>query len=333
MNLEVGPFAQLTVGVLMGGQSTEREVSLRSGRGVLGALERLGIAAVPIDPGPDLPLQLREAGVDVVFNILHGGPGENGAVQGLLDAIGMPYTGSGVLASAIAMNKLQTKRILRAEGIPTPDWLAFSCDDDPAEAARAVEDVLGLPAVVKPVDQGSSVGVSIPKSRDQAEGAIGNLLAQFGACIVEKFIRGREITVGIIGWGERLRALPVLELRPKREFYDYVAKYTKGMTDLIVPAPLSEEQTALAQQVALAAHQAVGCHGWSRVDMHIDEDGQVWVHEINSIPGMTETSDVPAEARAAGMSYDELVLEILWSAVPRLEQKRRLPEGAALLPM
>ncbi|MCX7598277.1 MAG: D-alanine--D-alanine ligase [Armatimonadetes bacterium] len=319
---DVSAFRALTVAVLLGGRSSEREVSLRSGKGVLGALERLGLRAIGVDPGPDLVSQLTEVGADVVFNVLHGGPGENGAVQGILDNAGIPYAGSGVLASALAMNKEQTKRVLRAVGLPTPDWLVFKAGDDPDKAAQQVATTLGLPAVVKPVDQGSSVGVAIVDTRDALAQHLASTLETYARALVEKFVDGREVTVGLLGFGSTLRALPVLELVPRNRFYDYEAKYTKGMTELLCPAPIGEEATRRCQEVALAVHQAIGCHGWSRVDMHLDSAGQVWVHEINSIPGMTETSDVPAEAAAAGMTYDELVAEILCSALPRMAAAR-----------
>lgn len=319
---DLSAFRSLTIAVLLGGRSSEREVSLRSGKGVLGALERLGLQAVGVDPGPDPVSQLTEVAADVVFNVLHGGPGENGAIQGILDNAGIPYTGSGVLASALAMNKEQTKRILRAVGLPTPDWLAFDAGQDAAQAAEQVAEELGLPAVVKPVDQGSSVGVAILDTADALAEHLASTLQNYSRAIVEKFVDGREVTVGILGYGPTLRALPVLELVPRNRFYDYEAKYTKGLTDLLCPAPIGEEATRWCQEIALGVHRAIGCHGWSRVDMHLDSTGQVWVHEINSIPGMTETSDVPAEAAAAGMTYDELVAEILCSALPRMAAAR-----------
>jgi len=305
----------------MGGRSSEREVSLRSGQGVLGALERLGLRAVAIDPATDLIAQLRDAGVAVAFNILHGGPGENGAIQGLLDTMGIPYTGSGVLASALSMNKPLTKRLLRSLGIATPDWIEFEAHSLNG-AAEAVVRELGLPVVLKPFDQGSSVGISILDAAGDVTREVEALARNYGRGFAERFTGGMEITVGIIGCGKRTRALPVLELVPRKRFYDYEAKYTKGLTELICPARLSEDAARQAQEVALAVHCALGCHGISRVDMHLEEAGRVWVHEINSVPGMTETSDVPASAAAAGMSYDDLVLEILHSALPRLAVAR-----------
>jgi len=316
---DLSPFAEMTVAVLLGGQSSEREVSFRSGDGVLGALERLGITAVGIDPGPDLVAQLREAGASVVLSVLHGGTGENGAIQGLLDHAGIPYAGSGVLASALAMHKVQTKRILRAIGLPTAEWLTVGRGDDVSALAAEAVETFGLPVVVKPVDEGSSVGVLIVDEAADVAGALSDTVAKYREAIVERFIVGRELTVGVLGYGEGLHALPVLELVPKTRFYDYEAKYTKGMTDLLCPAEIGEDATARVQAMAIEVHKAVGCHGISRVDMHLDADGGVWVHEINSIPGMTETSDVPAEAQAAGMSYDDLVAEILASALPRMK--------------
>ncbi len=314
---DLAPFADLTVAVLLGGRSSEREVSFRSGAGVLEALGRLDITAVGVDPGADLVAQLREAGAAVVLSVLHGGTGENGAIQGLLDHAGIPYAGSGVLASALAMHKVQTKRILRAIGLPTPEWLTAGPADDLGIVAAEAVDILGLPVVVKPVDEGSSVGVLIVDEAADIEAALAETVAKYREAFVDRFISGRELTVGVLGYGEGMRALPVLELVPKTRFYDYEAKYTKGMTDLLCPAEIGDDATARVQAMAIEVHKAIGCHGISRVDMHLDADHQIWVHEINSIPGMTETSDVPAEAKAAGMSYDDLVAEILASALPR----------------
>ena len=306
------------IAVLRGGQSGEREVSLRSGQGVLEALQRQGFDAVSVDPGPDLIVQLREVGAQVVFNMLHGGAGEDGSVPGVLEVAGLPYTGSGVMASAVSMDKLQSKRIFEALGIPTPAYLYLDASADPQKGAAQVEQQLGLPVVTKPRSEGSSLGVSIPKTREELQQAIAGLLATYGSALIEGFVDGTEITVGIVGVGKKARALPVLELVPKREFYDYDAKYTKGLTELIAPARIPDDKAAEAQRIALEAHHALGCEGLSRVDMHLDSAGRCWVHEINSVPGMTETSDVPAAAEAEGTSYDELVLEILESAAARL---------------
>ncbi len=306
------------IAVLLGGRSGEREVSLRSGAGVLASLCRQGFDAVEIDPGPDLIAQLHEAGAEVVFNVLHGGAGENGAIQGLLEVAGLPYTGCGVLASALTMDKLQTKRIFEAVGVPTPPYVYAHSGGDAAEFAAAAVEQFGLPAVVKPRAEGSSLGVCIPKTEAELTEAVGDLLDRYGECLIDRFIAGTEVTVGVVGVGENTRALPVLELVPRNEFYDYEAKYTKGMTELIAPARISDEETRRSQAVALQAFEALSCVGLGRVDMHIDRDGDCWVHEINSVPGMTETSDLPHAAAAEGVSYDELVLEILATAAIRM---------------
>lgn len=305
------------VGVLMGGDSRERDISLRSGSGVLQALQDNGFDAVTIDPDTDLITQLRDEKVQVAFNILHGGKGENGTIQGVLEMAGIPYTGSGVLGSALAMNKIQTKRILQSAGISTPPFYAVDPEETVGKQCRFVANSLRLPAVCKPADEGSSIGVSIVRRPEELVGAVEALLEKYGSALVEKFIDGPEVTVGVLGTGENVRALPVLELRPTREFYDYEAKYTKGMTEFIIPAELEEPAYVMAQQAAIRAHKLLGCHGWSRVDMHIDKDGVAQVHEVNSVPGMTPLSDVPAEAKAAGMTYEQLVLEILQSAFER----------------
>jgi len=305
------------VGVLMGGDSRERDISLRSGSGVLQALQDNGFDAVTIDPDTDLITQLRDEKVQVAFNILHGGKGEDGTIQGVLEMAGIPYTGSGVLGSALAMNKIQTKRILQSAGISTPPFYAVDPEEKVGKQCRFVANSLRLPAVCKPADEGSSIGVSIVRRPEELVGAVEALLEKYGSAMVEKFMDGPEVTVGVLGTGENVRALPVLELRPTREFYDYEAKYTKGMTEFIIPAQLEEPAYVMAQQAAIRAHKLLGCHGWSRVDMHIDKDGVAQVHEVNSVPGMTPLSDVPAEAKAAGMTYEQLVLEILQSAFER----------------
>jgi len=306
------------IGVLRGGQSGEREVSLRSGQGVLDALTRQGFDAVSIDPGLDLISQLHEAKVDVVFNALHGGAGEDGTIPALLDYTGIPYTGSGMVASALAMNKLLTKRLLRSAGLPTPDFVHVTSQVNLNDQVGTVIDQLGLPVVTKPLSGGSSLGISIPKDQAALHDAIAGLIDTYGQALAERFVAGTEITVGVLGVEERLRALPVLELVPHTEFYDYEAKYTKGLTELIAPARISARATQTAQEIAVQAHQELGCVGISRVDMHLDEDGQVWVHELNTIPGLTELSDIPAAAAAAGMTYDEVILEILASATTQM---------------
>ncbi len=304
------------IAVLMGGKSGEREVSLRSGQGVIDALTQCGHTAVGVDPNCHLAEQLDQVGAEIVFNALHGGAGEDGTIAGMLEVMSIPYTGCGVLASALTLDKIRTKQLLRSVGIPVPNdvW-----SDDPTQAASVADEALaavGLPCVVKPIFEGSSLGVTIPKTEDDVRRDVACCLEQFGDVMVEEFCGGMEITVGVLGARSGLLALPVLELVPKVEFYDYEAKYTKGLTDLICPARMPDEAAAEARDIAMRAHTACACHGLSRTDMHFDE-GRFMVHEINSVPGLTETSDVPAQARAAGMSYPELIEEILKSALTR----------------
>lgn len=312
--MDITELRSQRVAVLCGGKTGEREVSLRSGQGVVEALGRLGIDAVTVDPNADLHRQLQEAGAQIAFNALHGGDGEGGTVQALLELCGVPYTGSGVLGSALTLNKLQTKRIMQTVGANNPPWVYFVGEFDPAWVAQTI-DCLGLPCVSKPNAEGSSLGVTICHDEATLAREMESLVRQYGDVLVDRFIEGTELTVGVLGTGETLRALPVLELCPKHEFYDYEAKYTKGLTDLVCPARISEQATLAAQELAVLAHTELGCHGISRCDMHLDAQGKLWFHEVNSCPGMTETSDVPHQAAAAGMTYDELVLEILTSAL------------------
>jgi D-alanine-D-alanine ligase len=303
-----------TIGVLMGGMSGERPVSLRSGRGCLAALLSQGYRAVEIDALHDVGRRIEEAGVDVAFLALHGRYGEDGTIQGLLEVMGIPYTGSGVLASALGMNKVAAKKVVGASGLPTPDYFEVLPGEDAKSAAVHVADKLGLPAMLKPVQEGSSLGVSKCKTADQLESALEAGLAEFGTMFAERFVTGTEITVGVIDRGGRLEALPILQLVPKNEFYDYEAKYTEGMTEFILPARLAPDVYARAQEAAVAVFRAIGCRGYSRVDMMVDGAGTPWFVEVNTLPGMTELSDLPAQARAAGISYEELVETVLLTA-------------------
>ena len=311
--MELAELRSKRIAVLAGGHSGEREVSLRSGQGVFDALQRQGFDVVMVDPNADLFRQLQAAGAEVAYNALHGGDGEGGTVQALLELSGIPYTGSGVLGSALTLNKLQTKRIMQTVGANNPPFAYFRGQFDQSWVAETLECV-GLPCVTKPNAEGSSLGVTICRDEATLAQELAKLAGLYGDVLVDRFIEGVELTVGVLGDDGNLRALPVLELVPKREFYDYDAKYTKGLTDLVCPARISPEATGAAQELALLAHRELGCHGISRCDMHLDGDGTIWFHEVNSCPGMTETSDVPHEAFAAGMTYDELVLEVLSTA-------------------
>jgi len=304
-----------TIGVLMGGLSGEREISLRSGQNCLRALQTKGYRAVAIDALRDVAQRLDEEQVEVAFLALHGRYGEDGTIQGLLEMMGLPYTGSGVLASALAMNKIATKKVIQGSGLATPPY----CEIDPAEeaerAAVRIESELGLPTMLKPVAEGSSLGVSKCRDTRTLQMAIDQGRNTYGAMFAERFVPGREITVGVLERRGRVEALPILELVPKKDFYDFEAKYTEGMTEFILPARLAPEAYAEAERLAVATFAAVGCRGYARVDMIVDQKGAPWLIEVNTLPGMTDTSDLPAQAQAAGISYEDLVETILLTAV------------------
>jgi D-alanine-D-alanine ligase len=312
-------FQGKRIGVLMGGWSSEREISLMSGSNIVASLKRQGLDGVAIDMGRDGISLLDQLKVDVVFNILHGKPGEDGTIQGMLDLLGIPYTGSGVLASAIAMNKIMTKRILLREGILTPHFCVVEEWKDLEEAVQEVVETVGFPLFMKPAEEGSSVGAAILRSEGEVSTRFADERKQFGTFFAEQFIDGMIATCGVLRTGKDAYALPVLELVPENEFYDYEAKYTKGMTKFIIPARLADEVTGATQRLAVATHRIIGCSGFSRVDFVIKGNEIPYVLEINTIPGMTEVSDLPAEAQEIGMSYDELVMEILSSSIPRFK--------------
>jgi D-alanine-D-alanine ligase len=234
-------------------------------------------------------------------------------VQGLLELAGIPYTGSGVLASALAMHKVAAKQVFVAEGIPTPKFLLVDALNLKEEIEK-IKRIFPFPLVVKPVSEGSSLGVSILHDEKEVETVISKTVKKFKEVFVEEYVKGKEVTVGVLGTGPRAEALPILELAPRNEFYDYEAKYTRGLTDFILPARLSKPLYEKTQAVAVAAHRGLGCRGFSRVDIIVGEDHVPYVHEINTIPGMTDLSDLPAEAAHAGISYDQLVVRILESA-------------------
>jgi D-alanine-D-alanine ligase len=309
-----GTLKTKTIGVLMGGLSGEREVSLRSGRNCLHALLAAGYRAVEIDALQDVGRRLEDARVEVAFLALHGRYGEDGTIQGLLEVMGIPYTGSGVLASALGMNKVAAKKVVAASGLPTPDYREVTAEESAASAAASIESQLGLPVMLKPVQEGSSLGVSKCKTTGELETGLEMGRTEFGKMFAERFVEGTEITVGVIERNGALEALPILQLVPKNEFYDYQAKYTEGMTEFILPAHLEPEVYARAQQAAMAVFEAIGCRGYARVDMIVDRKGLPWFVEVNTLPGMTELSDLPAQARAAGISYEELVETILLTA-------------------
>lgn len=296
------------IAVLMGGLSAERDISFKTGRAVEQSLRNLGYETVAIDAGRDLVGRLQEAGPDAVFIALHGKYGEDGIVQGVLELMGLPYTGSGVLASAVAMDKAAAKKIMNSAGIPTPDFVEFTRET--WDSRSMPELPFSFPAVVKPPCEGSAIGISIVDNFDALGEALGVGFRDYDRLMVEAFVDGRELTVGIL----EDTALPVVEIIPVGEFYDFDAKYTVGMSRHLVPAPIPESTAVLAQQTALSVHRAMGCRGATRVDIRLDRQGQQWVLEINTIPGMTETSLLPEAAACAGIGFDDLVERILLSA-------------------
>ena len=300
------------VAVLLGGTSSEREVSLDSGRNVLEALRRRGVDATAVDGIPELVRALTAPGgrrIDRVFNILHGnrGGGEDGIVQGLLDAIGVPYTGSGVLGSALSMDKIRSKQVWLSLGLPTPGYVSLEQGDDVAAAAHK----LGLPVIVKPACEGSSVGVS-RCFRDADLAAAVELAARYeGPLLVEQLIQGEEYTVGVLG----VEALPSIRIVPAGDYYDYHAKYVAEDTQYLGPGAAGATEQELGS-LALAAFFAVACRGWGRVDFMRDRAGRSWLLEVNTAPGMTSHSLVPKAARQRGIEFDELVWRVLETSIP-----------------
>lgn len=301
------------VAVLMGGTSAEREVSLDSGRGVLEALRSRGVDAFAVDGIPALMDTIRAGGVDRVFNILHGnkGGGEDGVLQGVLEALGVPYTGSDVLGSALAMDKIRTKQVWMSTGLPTPRYKRIAKGDDVHAAAREI----GLPVIIKPSSEGSSVGVSrVLKDADIDEAVA--LAARYpGEMLMEQMVIGDELTVAVLVNGEGYSALPSIRIVPKGEWYDYHAKYIADDTQYLCPG-LDGADEAEIRRLAMEAFVAAGCKGWGRVDVMRDRNsGQLYLIEVNTAPGMTSHSLVPKAARQVGIEYDELCWRVLEATV------------------
>lgn len=326
----------MKVAVLMGGRSAEREISLKTGQGVARALRALGHETTSVDaadgallpPGGEeagarpigeiarLPLRAQVAmadvpavrDADVVYVALHGTFGEDGRVQALLELAGKRYTGSGVLASALAMDKDMSKRVLADAGVPTPRWTVRRTGERPG--ASDVEACGGLPVVVKPSEEGSSVALTIVERAEDLPGAFDEAVLHGGVVLIEEYIPGRELTVAVLDD----EALPVVEIRPKQGFYDYENKYTPGRTDYFCPADLPAATAERVRELGLRAALALGCTGVSRVDFRLSPQGEAYCLEVNTIPGMTPTSLVPMAARAVGMSYEDVVARALRSA-------------------
>ncbi len=314
------------IALLCGGASSEREVSLSSALNVERALSAAGHDVVRIDTAaPDFFVTLQRVQPDVAFISLHGKGGEDGALQAVLELLGIPYTGSGVLGSALAMDKHRSKIIYEALGIKTAPWLHIKASEKKALAASAQRalDEIGLPLVVKPSDDGSSVGITIVKDKESLPAALANAFASGSDILAEKFVNGVEITVSVLGPDE-LVALPAIEIVPKNEFYDYESKYTEEGSEHIIPARISDVALAEANRVALLAHEALGCFGVSRTDMIVAEDDTVWAIETNTIPGMTSTSLLPDAAQRIGISNQELYeLFIVWAIERAKETKEK----------
>ncbi|PHI29622.1 D-alanine--D-alanine ligase [Budvicia aquatica] len=295
------------VAVLLGGTSAEREVSLKSGAAVLAGLREAGVDAHPIDPKSYAVTQLKADGYNKVFIALHGRGGEDGTLQGVLEFLNLPYTGSGVMASALTMDKLRTKLLWQGSNLAVSPYIALNCDQLAQFNADDVIQRLGLPLIVKPSNEGSSVGMSKVNAAEELLPALQEAFKHDTCVLVEKWLSGPEFTVAILGD----EVLPSIRIQPAGVFYDYQAKYLSDETEYFCPSGLSDEQEAQIRALALSAYQAVGCQGWGRVDVMMDSDGQFYLLEVNTAPGMTTHSLVPMAARQSGLSFSQLVVKIL----------------------
>ncbi|MEC7640516.1 MAG: D-alanine--D-alanine ligase [Nitrospinota bacterium] len=294
-----------TIGVRMGGLSSERDVSLETGKAVFQAIQQKGLNVLAIDVNEQIASTLVYEKIDLAFIALHGTYGEDGAVQGLLEYAKIPYTGSGLLASAVAFNKVMSKELFRFHGIPTADYQVFYKDQ-----GENVQRTLDLPVVVKPSDQGSSIGVTIVREEAQWQEAVAHAFAHSDEILAEQYIEGKLLAIGICG----SRSLPIVHIIPKSEFYDYEAKYTPGKTRYICPAELSAAETRQCEDIAKKVCRILKGRGVPRVDMILDANGTPYVLEMNTLPGLTPTSLLPMAAKQAGMEFPDLVLEILQHA-------------------
>ena len=298
--------------VVMGGTSTEAEVSRRTGTAILNALKFKGYNAEGMELVPQtFANDIQKTGCAIVFNALHGKFGEDGLLQGTLDMLGIPYTGSGVLAAAVTMDKAASKRVFVAEGISTPRSHTYYSYEMKRGLAAEIEAEFSLPMVVKAASQGSSIGVYIVESRDELKNALVQAFKYNDEVLVEEFIEGRELTVAVWGNEEEKEAFPIIEITTLTGRYDYDSKYTKGASSHIIPAPMSEEKTKEIQDLAIKTFTACGCKGVARVDMMLSKDEVPYVIEVNSVPGMTEVSLVPDAARAKGIEFPELCERML----------------------
>jgi D-alanine-D-alanine ligase len=311
----VDPKSFGKVAVLMGGTSAEREVSLMSGGGVLKALQSQGVDAQAFDPAERELSALRHEGYVRAFIALHGRHGEDGTVQGALELLGIPYTGSGVMASAIALDKVMTKRVWFAEGLPTPRWVHLAPDQQARENLQAVPDELGLPLIVKPPREGSSLGVTKVQGYSQMQDAVRLATRYDPDVLCEEFIDGIELTCPVLGSGDSARALPVVRIDAPEGNYDFEHKYFSDDTGYRCPSGLAPDEESDVQRLTLAAYRTLGCRGWGRADLMLrTRDRAIFLLEMNTSPGMTGHSLVPMSARAAGIPYEQLCLQLLASA-------------------
>jgi D-alanine-D-alanine ligase len=301
------------IAVMMGGLSREREISMKTGKAILKALTEKGYTVIPVDVGDGIAEKLINEKIECAFLALHGRFGEDGTIQGMLELMRIPYTGSGVLASALAMHKIMSKKFFLCEKIPTPRFEVFQREETKKGHPKKVS--LPLPVVVKPAREGSTIGVSIVRKDEELDPALKTAGEYDEEILVEEFMKGREITVGIL---ENI-PLPVIEIAPKSGFYDYHSKYTKGETEYILPARIPREKYLYAQEISLKAFQELGCSSVGRVDLMTDEDENPFVIDVNTMPGMTETSLLPKAASYAGIPFEDLVERILLGASLKTE--------------
>jgi len=314
------------VAVLMGGRSAEREVSLMSGSGVLKALQSKGVDAHAFDPAERDLSELKRKGFKRCFIALHGRFGEDGTVQGALELLGIPYTGSGVMASSISIDKVMTKRVWLAEGLPTPKYVLLRRGSYTREQVRAVPDDLNLPLIVKPAREGSSIGVAKVQGYSEMAEAVEQAAALDADVLCEQFISGDEVTCPVLGTGDEARALPVIRIVAPEGNYDYQNKYFTDDTKYLVPCGLPQGEEEAIQEIVLKAYRVLGCRGWGRLDVMIDSTTRKpYLLEINTSPGMTGHSLVPMSARAAGISYEDLCVQLLASAALDQEEGAKRP--------
>ncbi len=312
------------VAVLFGGSSAEREISIMSGTGVLDALRSRGVDAHAFDPAERDLIDLKREGFARCFVVLHGRHGEDGTVQGALELLGIPYTGSGVMASSVAMDKVMTKRIWHADGLPTPRYVRLAFDQQSREQINAVPDVLGLPLIVKPPREGSSIGVTKVMGYSQMQDAVTLAVRYDSDVLCEEFIEGEEVTCAVLGSGLDAQALPVVRIAAPEGAYDYQNKYFTDVVKYHCPSGLPEAEEREIRRIALAAYHQLGCRGWGRADLMIRaSDRKPFLLEMNTSPGMTSHSLVPMSARAAGIAYEDLCVRVLASAT--LDSKPEAP--------